>query len=207
MPGPHRAPQLSPHPPVPPTTSMCHQHSKATASSPQEHPRVAHAHILRQVPSLPCPCPLRAHAAAPSCPRSPQQAEGAVLSPSASTSPQLSGQRGLVKQKEDSSSCLQPCLPPPGSAEHPAWPALPQVRPQRPSLWSPRPHPCPPLRTHEQRRQPAVPGLGGSLLLPQPRRCSRGSAKGMLCPARKHGRTQAAERNQEAARSTAPKSV
>lgn len=67
-----------------------------------------------------------------------------VLSPSTSTSLQLSGQRGLVKQKEDSSSCLQPCLPPPGSAEHPAWPALPQVRPQRQSLRSPRPPPVPP---------------------------------------------------------------
>lgn len=69
----------------------------------------------------------------------------------------------------------------------------------------PLPTSPPQVHTHEQRSQPVVPGLGGSLLLPQPRRGSRGNAKGMLCPARKHGRSQAAERNQETARSTAPK--
>lgn len=36
-----------------------------TTSCPREHPRVAHAHIPRRVPSLPCPCPLQTHSAAP----------------------------------------------------------------------------------------------------------------------------------------------
>lgn len=111
------------------------------------------------------------------------------------------GRRGLVKQKEGSSSCLQPCPPPPTSAGHPAQPAPslrgPGLSPRgQHRLRSPRSPTMscvcvspPPVHTHEQRSQPVVPGLGGSLRLPQPRRGSRGSAKGMLCPARKHGGT------------------
>lgn len=49
--------------------------------------------------------------------------------------------------------------------------------------------------------QPVVPVLGGS------RHGSRGRAEGMLCPARQHGGTQAGERDQEAARSTAPQNL
>lgn len=121
-------------------------------------------------------------------PPSPTQSSTASLPaapiPSTSARPQLSTQRSVVMQKEGTAAAC--------GAQHPI-PAHPGIASGRTS-----PQPTSPLRTHEQRRQPAVPGLRGSVLLPQP----RGSAQGMLRPARKHGDTRAG-RNRE----TAPKSV
>lgn len=208
---PCRAPWLSLHPPVHPTSEW----DAAIAPGEGHHavPRGRrHPSGAEQTPVL--------SPALPNCwlgPLGGRTAAPPPHSPSTSTSQKLSRQRGLFKQKEDSSSCLQPCLPPPTSAGHPAQPAPSPPGPEptcvglasplrgqhHPVSPLPPPH-LPPVHTHEQA---VVPGLGGSLLLPQPRRGSGGSAKGMLCPVRKHGRTQAGERNQETARSTAPKSV
>lgn len=124
------------------------------------------------------------------------------------------------KRRAAAAACSPACLLPPAPGISPARaiaspgqnpPAWGWDRPPGTSITQylqnlrPLPTSPPQVHTHEQRSQPVVPGLGGSLLLPQPRRGSRGNAKGMLCPARKHGRTQAAERNQETVRSTAPK--
>lgn len=137
----------------------------------------------------------------------------APLTPPARSSPprpSAAAQAGrLFKQKEGSSSCLQPCPHPPTHAGHPALPAPspPRAEPGAGTVPKGPASPIVPLRvppqihTQQQGMQPVVPVLGGS------RHGSRGRAEGMLCPARQHGGTQAGERDQEAARSTAPQNL
>lgn len=221
MPSPRRSPQLALHPPIQPTSEW--DAAGDTRTRPLHHPR-------RQMPSL---RPSLLALSKPSCsllpfltlPRAHQRESYSPSTPQPFHQRQSEACPGSEvyssKRRAAAAACSPACLLPPApgiqpSPHHrrpgqspPAWGwDRPRVASITRCLRSLRPPPClPPVHTHEQRSQPVVPGLGRSLLLPQPRHGSRGSAKGMLCPARKHGRTQAAERNRETARSTAPKSV
>jgi len=116
VPSPRRAPWLAPHPPIQPTSgwdAAGHTRTRPPSQTPS----------LPTLPALSKPSCHLLPFVPPAGARRRESYSPSTRSPSTRASQKLSRQRGLVKQKEGSSSCLQPCLPPPTSAGHPAQPA------------------------------------------------------------------------------------